>query len=181
MEDEKKWGHETLSTAPTSTYLAIFYDELHRQNISKRADRGDPDLDIEKALRRVDKETLALATSRFTDVLESAGISTKSKSPQAPASSAASAQIFNDPAAARRALEAGQSNLNRRQDTLADRGTWQAGQGAGGGANPAKGVGSGKSGGQGVTPTPPAPPAPPELSKRKIRTMQWKANKRQKR
>ena len=42
IDDERKWGHDVMPSAPTSTYLAILYDELHRQNIAKRADRGDP-------------------------------------------------------------------------------------------------------------------------------------------
>ena len=62
IEDEKQWcAHQNIANG--STFLAIDYDELHRQSIAHRA------------FRKVEKETLALAKTKLADALQRSGIS----------------------------------------------------------------------------------------------------------
>ena len=69
IEDEKKWGDDQ-NIANGWTFLARYDDELHREAIARRADRGDTDLDLVQAFRKLDKETLALARTKLADTVE---------------------------------------------------------------------------------------------------------------
>ena len=50
-DDERAWG-EAHFGAQGSTFLMIYYDELHRQNIASRADRGDESLSLVRAFKK---------------------------------------------------------------------------------------------------------------------------------
>ena len=53
IDDERSWGEQACGPQG-STYLAIYYDELHRQNVAGRADRGDEALSLDRVFRKID-------------------------------------------------------------------------------------------------------------------------------
>ena len=128
-----------------------------------------------KAFRRIDKETLTLAKTRLTDVIES-DCMTKSKSPQSHSSSVAPSAAAIAQAAV--ALGGQKVNLDQRQAALqGGQDTFRPPQGGGDGG---KG-GHGCKGGKAVTPTPPPPPNhggdPGQMSNRKRKQLLWKGGK----
>ena len=76
VDDGRAWGEQARG-AHGSTYLAIYYDELHRLNVSARADRGDEELSLYRAFGKIDKDCLSLATSKLGEVLSRSGIRTR--------------------------------------------------------------------------------------------------------
>ena len=69
---------ERISGKPP--YLAFVYDVLRRNNLARRAERKDPELDLNKALTTVDKECLDVARARLDSVLAEAGLKGKLQS-----------------------------------------------------------------------------------------------------
>ena len=168
IEDERQWG-ENQGITNGSTYLGIYYDELHRQAVARRADRGDTDLDLVLAFRKIDKETLALAKSKLADTLQRSGVSTRVKQQgggQQATPQASPYQQYVPPAAAAQVqLARGGAELAAQQGAI------RQGQQKGGG----RGQGGGRQ-----APAPPPPPPPPggqqqqgQVSNRQAKRKLW--------
>ena len=141
-----------------SPYLAFVYDVLHRTNIARRANRKDPELDLEKEFSTLDKECLEVARARLDSVLLEAGL--KGKAPVqgtgTPAPSAAPSAGQADSSAASTAAQAlakaeqlqkaqqqAAANLKAAQDQLLQKGAAMKG------GHPPSPGGGGRKGGQG--------------------------------
>eukprot|EP00435_Cladocopium_sp_Y103_P029101 s731_g7.t1 len=56
-------------------FLAFLYEELLRKSWARRAEKGDPALDIAAEAQRVDKDLVDIARHRLSEVLKEAGLS----------------------------------------------------------------------------------------------------------
>ena len=55
-------------------FLAFLYEELLRKNWARRAEKGDPSLDIPAEAQRIDKDLLDIAKHRLAEVMKEAGL-----------------------------------------------------------------------------------------------------------
>ena len=55
-------------------FLAFVYEKLMRRNWARRAEKGDPDLNISQEVQKIDKDVLDIARHRLTEVLKEAGL-----------------------------------------------------------------------------------------------------------
>ena len=55
--------------------VAFLYDELLRKSWARRAEKGDPALDIPAEVKKVDKDILDIARHRLTEVMKATGLS----------------------------------------------------------------------------------------------------------
>ena len=69
---------EKQKSVKHSQFLIILYDDLFRRQLAKRANRSEPDLDVQKSFRVVDATILVAATLRLEAVLEAAGLRSQS-------------------------------------------------------------------------------------------------------
>ena len=56
-------------------FVAFLYDELLRKSWARRAEKGDPALDIPAEVKKVDKDILDIARHRLTEVMKATGLS----------------------------------------------------------------------------------------------------------
>ena len=55
-------------------FLPFLYEELLRKSCARRAEKGDPALDIAAEAQRVDKDLVDIARHRLSEVLKEAGL-----------------------------------------------------------------------------------------------------------
>eukprot|EP00438_Fugacium_kawagutii_P029513 Skav222739 [mRNA] locus=scaffold2390:473992:475065:+ [translate_table: standard] len=64
-------------------FLAFLYEELLRKNWARRAEKGDPSLDIPCESQKIDKDLLDIAKHRMAEVMKEAGLSEQQVRPSA--------------------------------------------------------------------------------------------------
>ena len=94
-------------------HIAMLYDKLQRQQIARRAQNKDPELDVNKDLATLDKQTLEIAKSRV-DVALLQGVLGKAQPAGSPATaSAAEAALAKQTAAAQTVQQEAEMAIQR--------------------------------------------------------------------
>ncbi len=152
--------HDDLNNAMEPFHLALLYDELFTRSWSLKAEKGDPELNIEKESEKLVKPILAQARTRLASTLKDAGISTGGaggSTQVGPADSltmsvmqqqqAAAEQAARRNDEARRRLESEQRCVNQRNNALTAAATNNNRGGGGEGGGHGGGQGGGQVGG----------------------------------
>ena len=152
--------HDDLKNGKESFHLVLLYDELLRRSWSLRAEKGDPELNIEKESEKLVKPILAQARTRLASTLKDVGISTGGaggSTQVGPADSltmsvmqqqqAAAEQAARRNDEARRRLESEQRCVNQRNNALTAAATNNNRGGGGEGGGHGGGQGGGQVGG----------------------------------